>query len=205
MRSIVIRLPTTQKNLARHTAMVPKGFLRLHVLEALNQKPMSGSELTQEIEKQTCGSWKPSPGSIYPLLSWLQNHNYVKELPNDNGLKRYELTPAGKLLRQEQEKIRKKIREEVGFLPPAAFFDNLLMKIPPQQNVAILEGMRRLAVAFFQLGHSLQENYSEQTLNQAIETVNETSKKLEEITTKNEREQMNQNNKNNPTKKGETK
>ena len=34
-----------RRNWLRHNAMVPKGFLRYHVLEALNQKPMSGSEL----------------------------------------------------------------------------------------------------------------------------------------------------------------
>ena len=30
--------------------MVPKGFIRYHVLEAMNEKPMSGSELMEEID-----------------------------------------------------------------------------------------------------------------------------------------------------------
>ena len=34
---------------------VPKGFIRYHVLEALNEKPMSGSELMDAIEKHTGG------------------------------------------------------------------------------------------------------------------------------------------------------
>ena len=76
----------------RHTAMVPKGFIRYHVLECLSQKPMSGSELMEDIERHTGGCWKPSPGSIYPLLSWLQDNGHIKELPVENGLKRYELT-----------------------------------------------------------------------------------------------------------------
>jgi DNA-binding PadR family transcriptional regulator len=38
-------------------AMVPKGFLRYQVLKLLNEKPMSGSELMSEIEKQTEGRW----------------------------------------------------------------------------------------------------------------------------------------------------
>ena len=105
------------KHWMRHTAMVPKGFIRYHVLEVLNQKPMSGSEIMNEIEKRTGGFWKPSPGSIYPLLAWLQDNGYIKELPIENGLKRYELTKSGKLLFEEQKKIRKKVREEGGFLP----------------------------------------------------------------------------------------
>ena len=163
--------------------MVPKGFLRYQVLEALNEKPMSGSEIMEEIEKHTGGFWKPSPGSIYPLLSWLQDNSYIKELPTENGLKRYELTESGKELLEEQKKIRKKFREEVGFLP-APFFDSLLMKIPPEKTVEIRNSIRRVAMAFFQLGNTLQEKFSEQALNEAINAVNESSRKLEEINKK---------------------
>ena len=162
--------------------MVPKGFIRYHVLEALSEKPMSGSELMDEIEKHTGGFWKPSPGSIYPLLAWLQDNGYIKELPSENGLKRYELTESGKSLLEEQKKIRKKFRE-VGFLP-APFFDSLLMKIPPEKTIAIRNSMRRLAITFFQLGSILQEKFSEQALNEALGAVDETSRKLEEINEK---------------------
>jgi DNA-binding PadR family transcriptional regulator len=169
-----------KRNWMRHTAMVPKGFIRYHVLEALSQKPMSGSELMDEIEKHTGGFWKPSPGSIYPLLAWLQDNDYIKELPSENGLKRYELTPSGKSLLDEQEKIRKKFREEVGFLP-APFFDSFLMKIPPEKTVEIRNSVRRLAIAFFKLGSALHEELSEQTLNEALSAVDEASRKLEEL------------------------
>ena len=160
--------------------MVPKGFIRYHVLEALNQKPMSGSELMEEIEKNTGGFWKPSPGSIYPLLAWLQDNSYVKELPSENGLKRYELTESGKSLLAEQEKIRRKFSEEAGFMP-GQFFDSFLMKIPPEKLVEIRGSMKRLAKAMFQVGNTLREKYSEQALNDALRVVDETAKKLEEI------------------------
>jgi DNA-binding PadR family transcriptional regulator len=167
----------------KHTAMVPKGFIRYQVLEALNEKPMSGSEIMEEIEKRTGGFWKPSPGSIYPLLSWLQDNGYVKELPTEDGLKRYELAESGKSLLEEQKKIRKRFREEVGFLP-APFFDSLLMRIPPEKTVEIRNSVRRLAIAFFHLGSTLQEEFSEKSLNEAIKAVEEASSKLEEINKK---------------------
>jgi DNA-binding PadR family transcriptional regulator len=167
----------------RHTAMVPKGFIRYHVLEVLNQRPMSGSEIMDEIENQTGGFWKPSPGSIYPLLAWLQDNGYIKELPIENGLKRYELTESGKSLFEAQKKIRKKVREEGGFLP-MPFVDSLLFKIPPEKTVEIRESIRRLVMAFFQLGGRLQEKFSEQTLNEVIKALDETARKLEEINKK---------------------
>ena len=63
----------------RHTAMVPKGFLRFQLLKMLLERPMSGSEIMSELESETNGYWKPSPGSIYPLLAWLQDQTYIKE------------------------------------------------------------------------------------------------------------------------------
>ena len=172
--------PFGHKNWMKHTAMVPKGFIRYHVLEALNEKPMSGSELMEEIEKHSGGFWKPSPGSIYPLLAWLQDNSYIKELPTENGLKRYELTQSGKSLLEEQKKIRKKFREEAGFMP-GQFFDSFLMKIPPKKTGEIRDSMKRLAMAMFQMGNTLRDNYSEQALNEALRAVDETSKRLEEI------------------------
>lgn len=163
--------------------MVPKGFIRYHVLEALNQRPMSGSEIMNEIENQTGGFWKPSPGSIYPLLAWLQDNGYIRELPVENGLKRYELTESGKALYEEQKKIRQKVREEGGFLP-MPFIDSLLFKIPPERTVAVRESVKRLVIAFFQLGCTLQEKFSEQALSDIIKVIDESTKKLEEINRK---------------------
>jgi len=178
--SIVISMLTPKKNWARHTAMVPKGFIRFRVLEALNEKPMSGSEIMNQIEKNTSSFWRPSPGSIYPLLSWLQNNGYIHELPTENGLKRYELTESGKSLLEEQAKIRTKFREEVGFLP-APFFEGLLFKISPEKTVEIRESIRRLAITFFQLSNTLQDNFSDQALDEVICVLNEATKKLEKL------------------------
>ncbi len=169
-----------RRNWMRHTAMVPKGFIRYHVLEALNEKPMSGSELMEEIENHSGGFWKPSPGSIYPLLAWLQDNGYVKELPQENGLKRYELTQNGKALFEEQKKIRQKFREQGGFMP-GQFFDNFLTKIPHEEIVEIRDSMRQLALAMFRLGNTLRDKYSQEALTEALKVVNETSKRLEEI------------------------
>ncbi len=172
-----------RRNWMRHTAMVPKGFIRHHVLEALNEKPMSGSEIMEQIQKQTDSFWKPSPGSIYPLLAWLQDGGYVKELPSENGLKRYELTPSGKGLLEEQNRIREKFREQSGFMP-GQFFDSFLGKIPREKLHEIRDSMTQLAKTMFQMGNALKDNYSEEALNEALRVIGETSRKFEEINKK---------------------
>jgi DNA-binding PadR family transcriptional regulator len=64
------------------------------VLILLKSGPMSGSELVERLEDFT--DWRPSPGSIYPMLSNLQETGMIK--PHDGGevgLKRVVLTKKG--------------------------------------------------------------------------------------------------------------
>jgi DNA-binding PadR family transcriptional regulator len=144
---------------------------------------MSGSEITDEIAKRTGGFWKPSPGSIYPLLARLQEKGYLHELAAEDGLKRYELTKQGKTLLAEQERVRRKFRQEAGFLP-GSFFDSFLMKIPAEKASEIQNVMKRLGIAIFHLGSTLEQKYSEQVLGESLRIVSETSRQLEKLNEK---------------------
>jgi DNA-binding PadR family transcriptional regulator len=111
------------KHWMKHNAMVPKGFLRYRVLKLLNEKPMSGSEIMGEIEKQTEGNWRPSPGSIYPLLSWLQDKGYIKEADGvEAGVKRYSLTETGKTFLAEHDQRRSEMRKRFSHFGPGPGF-----------------------------------------------------------------------------------
>jgi DNA-binding PadR family transcriptional regulator len=180
-----------RRNWLRHNAMVPKGFLRYRVLEALNEQPMSGSELMDQIGKKTGGAWKPSPGSIYPLLAWLQDNAYIKEIPTENGLKRYELTQSGKDLLEEQTKIREKFTENSGFLT-SPFLGGFFRNIPEEKTRQIRESMKRLVISSVTLAKSLKESYSEAGLDEALKVLDEASKKLDELNSKIKGEKTNE-------------
>ena len=177
--------------------MVPKGFIRYQVLESLGEKPMSGSEIINEIEKRTNGRWKPSPGSIYPLLAWLQDNGRIKELAaGQSGMKRYELTESGRALLEEQKKIMAEQREKMKdystnhmrfrrgrfFGPP--FLGAFLSGLPEEKLVEAKRTMRKLVAAFFQLGRSLGEHGSDEAFDEALKLLNSTAEKLEEINQK---------------------
>ena len=73
---------------------VPKGMLRHLALKILKDRPMSGSEIMEKIEEYA--DWRPSPGSIYPLLAHLQEEKLIEPHPNeDPSLKRFALTEGG--------------------------------------------------------------------------------------------------------------
>lgn len=89
-----------QGGLNRRSFGIPKGFLVYGVLRLLSHAPISGSEIAENMEKET--GWKPSPGSIYPLLSRLKERAYVEEVGSEElGLKRFVLTEKGKELLKE--------------------------------------------------------------------------------------------------------
>ncbi|MBN2336441.1 PadR family transcriptional regulator [Candidatus Bathyarchaeota archaeon] len=80
---------------------VPKGMLRHISLNILKQEPMSGSELMEQIYDYT--DWRPSPGSMYPLLAILQEENLIMPYESDEpSMKRFTLTEEGERLVDEQ-------------------------------------------------------------------------------------------------------
>jgi DNA-binding PadR family transcriptional regulator len=170
----------------RHMAMVPKGFLRFQVLKLLNEKPMSGSEIISEIEKQTNGHWKPSPGSIYPLLSWLQDKGYIKETAKkETGIKRYELTDQGKAFFEEHVKTREEMRKRLRNLGPGPYFMGpMWFEFYPEKAKELRKATKDLSAAIWNLRDGLRQKYSEKAVEEAAKTLEETAKKIEDITKK---------------------
>lgn len=64
-----------------------KRGLRGCVLATLQRGPRNGAEIINDVDAMTHGWWRPSPGSIYPLLEELTTEGSIRKL--DNG--RYEL------------------------------------------------------------------------------------------------------------------
>ena len=176
--------PPPFQHLIRHTASVPKGFLRYRVLKLLKEKPMSGSEIMDEIEKETNGHWKPSPGSVYPLLAWLQDSGYTKEIPTEeSGIKRYMLTKKGEEFFEEQTKFGERLRKKLEFLAPP-FFSGFWLSPHSEKLREIREPAKRFIRALLSLRRTLEENLTEQALKEVGEFLNSTAEKMEEISSK---------------------
>lgn len=68
--------------------------LQLVILALLAEKPAHGYELIKIIEERSEGFYTPSPGVIYPALTYLEEvgHSSVEQ---DGGRKLYSITPQG--------------------------------------------------------------------------------------------------------------
>jgi len=103
----------------KRASSVPRGLLRFLVLNMLAKKPLAGVEIVEVIEKETGGKWKPSSGSIYPLLARLHDKGYTAELPiEETGIKRYALTDKGKAFYEKQIHFGQKMLDKLEFIIP---------------------------------------------------------------------------------------
>mgnify|MGYP001770701350 CR=1 FL=1 len=74
-----------------------RGALRDIVLYILAFKgELTGAQIIDEIERWSFGFWRPSPGSIYPLLDDLEKEGLIKISRIDGVKKYYSLTEEGK-------------------------------------------------------------------------------------------------------------
>jgi DNA-binding PadR family transcriptional regulator len=72
-----------------------RGDVRTAVLTLLAEEPRNGYGLMQEIERRSGGAWRPSPGSIYPALSQLEDEGLVRAEEREGG-RVFVLTDAGR-------------------------------------------------------------------------------------------------------------
>lgn len=71
------------------------GDLKLVILRLIADKPRHGYELIKEIEEQAGGAYSPSPGVVYPTLTWLEEMGFVTAADAAGGRKLYTVTPDG--------------------------------------------------------------------------------------------------------------
>ncbi|MBO3102370.1 PadR family transcriptional regulator [Cellulomonas fengjieae] len=71
-----------------------RGDIRAAILLLLAEEPMHGYQLIQQISERSGGTWRPSPGAIYPALNLLEDEGLVT-ITAESGRKMATLTEAG--------------------------------------------------------------------------------------------------------------
>jgi DNA-binding PadR family transcriptional regulator len=74
---------------------VRRGDVRVAILAVLADGPLNGYQVIQEISDRTDGAWRPSPGSVYPTISQLEDEGLV-EGDDERGRRTVQLTDRGR-------------------------------------------------------------------------------------------------------------
>src|SRR5690349_3951819 len=115
-----------------------RGDVRAALLVLLSEEPRNGYGLMQEIEQRSEGAWRPSPGSVYPALSQLEDEGLVQAVES-GGRRLFELTGAG---REYVEEHREELAE-----PWAAVAGDVRSGAK-----ALRSGIAQVAAAVMQIG-----------------------------------------------------
>src|ERR1700722_7681405 len=74
--------------------MLASGDLRLIILALLSEKPRHGYEIIKAVEEHSSGIYSPSPGMVYPALTYLEERGYTAS-ESESTKKHYRITEAG--------------------------------------------------------------------------------------------------------------
>jgi DNA-binding PadR family transcriptional regulator len=72
-----------------------RGDVRAAILDVLREEPLNGYQVISAISERTGGTWKPSPGSVYPTISQLEDEGLV-EADDERGRRTLRLSDAGR-------------------------------------------------------------------------------------------------------------
>jgi DNA-binding PadR family transcriptional regulator len=84
--------------------MLAQGDLKVLALALIAEQPRHGYELIKLIEEKTRGAYSPSPGVIYPTLTFLEEAGYVTA-ESEGAKKRYTITEPGRAYLKENRDV----------------------------------------------------------------------------------------------------
>ena len=131
------------------------GDLRLLALHLMGERPRHGYEIIKEIEELTGGSYSPSPGVIYPTLTWLEELGHISVAVSEGTKKLHAITAEG--------------RAHLDVYRPT--LDALLARIRPLQAARTGATAPRIVAALENLQHALKSRLARATDDVQLERI----------------------------------
>ena len=105
-----------------------QGDLKYVILRLLEEKPRHGYEIIKALEDRFGGAYSPSPGTVYPTLTMLEDIGYARARTDEGGRRIYEITEAGRAYLAEHSQTVDSIFERIARFVDG-FFDEPMMEL----------------------------------------------------------------------------
>jgi DNA-binding PadR family transcriptional regulator len=99
-------------NMFRAGRMLADGDLRLIALSLIEKGPRHGYDLIKALEELSSGIYSPSPGVVYPTLTFLEEAGYATSTTEGNK-KVFAITDAGRAHLEENREIVDGVLEQI--------------------------------------------------------------------------------------------
>jgi len=100
-------------DMMRAGRMLAQGDLRLIALALIAEQPRYGYEIIKLLEEKTAGWYSPSPGIVYPTLTYLEEAGYVTATA-EGAKKLYTITDEGKAHLEENRNFVDAVLERMS-------------------------------------------------------------------------------------------
>jgi DNA-binding PadR family transcriptional regulator len=102
-------------DMMRAGRMLAQGDLRLLALALIADQPRHGYEIIKLLEEKTAGWYSPSPGIVYPTLTYLEEAGYVTA-ETEGSKKRYSITDEGRAYLEQNRDFVDAVLERLSAL-----------------------------------------------------------------------------------------
>ena len=141
------------------------GGLRLVLLKLIADKPSHGYELIKAIDEKSGGAYAPSPGVIYPTLSWLEDEGFITVTPGDDGRKQATITDPGRThLAEKAEQVDELFAQMDGGPSDHGNYAPLFRAMHNLKAAVRLRGMKTM---------------TQDEINAVVDLIDDTAKKIE--------------------------
>ncbi len=153
--------------------MFDQGDLKFVILQLLDDKPRHGYEIIKELEERSGGRYTPSPGTVYPTLTLLEDMGYASSAAEAGGKKVYAITAEGRAYLAENQTTADDVFERISELGASIFGD----AIRPAH-----EAMASLGRAYWKA--TMRQPVGAETVAKVVEILKRAATEVDEVAAK---------------------
>lgn len=154
----------------RRRRLFDQAELQMLLLALVVEAPRHGYDLIREIEAISGGEYAPSPGVVYPALTYMEEAGLIAAVVGEGARKSYEATAQGRALAETDAEKAAALRERLAALAEAR------EKIDP---APVRRAMHNLKTALFD--RLSAEGADRAFVLQVAEAIDEATRKIERI------------------------
>ena len=95
--------------------MLVQGDLRLIALALIAEQPRHGYDIIKQLEERTSGWYSPSPGIVYPTLTYLEEAEYLAS-QSDGAKRLYSITEEGRAYLAENREVVDAVMSRLAYI-----------------------------------------------------------------------------------------
>ncbi|WP_260922237.1 PadR family transcriptional regulator [Novosphingobium sp. 9] len=154
----------------RRRRLFDQAELQSLLLSLIAQGPRHGYELIREIEALSGGEYAPSPGVVYPALTYMEESGLIAQVQGEGARKAFDVTDEGRAQVMTDEKKAAELRARLESMA------SVRAQVDPAPVRRAIHGLRSAVIERLSKGEPDRE-----TILQIAEAIDEVTRRIERL------------------------